>query len=164
MMIRNDWRLWVMVVIVLETVGCGITPPSGERAGVTLPQEGVPPAVQVVPSPAPQGSSAVVALLNSAAAKEHSGQYDQAAASLERALRLEPRNAMLWHRLSRVRMKQGQWQVAVDMAAKSNTLAGDNSELRSWNWAVIAEAKEQLGDRLGAQEARSRVNAGGATR
>jgi hypothetical protein len=71
---------------------------------------------------------------------------------------------MLWHRLARVRLKQGQWQTAVDTAAKSNSLAGGNAELQAWNWAVIAEAKERQGDRLGAQDARTRVDSSGSTR
>ena len=107
---------------------------------------------------------AVVALLDRAEARDRAGLYEQAAAALERALRLEPRNAMLWHRLARVRLNQGQWQDAVELAAKSNSLATGNPDLRGLNWAVIAEAKERQGDRQGAREARKRMEAEGAVR
>lgn len=153
---RNDWRLWAVVLIGMGLVGCGVTPPADERAILPAPQAQAP-AVKTVP--APPANPAVVALLNSADAKEQAGHYEQAAATLERALRLEPRNAMLWHRLARVRLHQGQWQVAVDTAAKSNSLAGGNADLQARNWAAIAEAKERLGDRQGAEAARARVNA-----
>jgi predicted Zn-dependent protease len=88
---------------------------------------------------------------------ERAGELEQAAATLERALRLEPRNAMLWHRLARLRLKQGQWRNAVDLAAKSNSLAGEDGNLQGWNWAVIAEAKERLGDAEGAAAARAHL-------
>lgn len=158
----HDSRRWPFLMFLgMGLAACGITQPGGERAAGPVPQEEAP-AVQG--SAGAQANPAVVALLNSAGAKEQAGSYEQAAAALERALRLEPRNAMLWHRLARVRLKQGQWQIAVDTAAKSNSLAGGNSELQAWNWAVIAEAKERQGDRLGAQDARTRVDSSGSTR
>ncbi len=144
------------LLLVIALAGCGVTPPAGERAAAPVAQAEMP-STQIAPGV--QGNPAVVALLGSADAKERAGNHEQAAAAVERALRLEPRNAMLWHRLARLRLKQGQWQTAVDMAAKSNALAGGNADLQAWNWAVIAEAKERLGDTLGAREARSRVDA-----
>ena len=58
-----------------------------------------------------------------------------------------------------MRIKQGQWQDAVDIAAKSNSLAAEDQVLQEWNWAVIAEAKERLGDSSGADAARAHLNA-----
>lgn len=149
-------RSSLLAGVLLVLAGCGAIPPAGEQGAV--PNANVTTSGGATASP-PQGSPAVVALLSSADAREQAGSYDQAAATLERALRLEPRNAMLWHRLARLRLKQGLWRNAADMAAKSNALAGGDAELQSWNWAVIAEAKERLGDSLGAQEARARVDA-----
>jgi tetratricopeptide (TPR) repeat protein len=154
-MMHDAWRWALLLLLGMGLAACGVTPPADEPAAGPSPQEEAP-AVQG--SAGAQANPAVVALLNSAGAKEQAGSYEQAAAALERALRLEPRNAMLWHRLARVRLKQGQWQTAVDTAAKSNSLAGGNAELQAWNWAVIAEAKERQGDRLGAQDARTRVD------
>ena len=47
----------------------------------------------------------VVALLDEAEAKMQSGDHATAAVTLERALRLEPKNAKLWHRLATVRLQ-----------------------------------------------------------
>ena len=105
----------------------------------------------------------MIALLGSAQSLGQAGNYEQAAAALERALRLEPRNAMLWHRLAQVRLSQGQWRNAIDFAAKSNSLAGGERKLQASNWLVIAQAKERQGDREGAQAARARVEATGGT-
>ena len=160
MMRTPDLRLGIVIMIATMAVGCGVTPPVGERP----PAPVVTPAPAPVPAPESQSPAAaappVVALLDSAAAKERAGHLEQAAATLERALRLEPRNAMLWHRLARLRLKQGQWQNAVELAAKSNSLAGSDSKLQSWNWAVIAEAKERLGDKQGAAAARAHLGDG----
>lgn len=141
------------MLVGMSLAGCAVTPRSEEQ--VIGPSQD---SSLERKNPTQQANPAVVALLDSAGAKEQAGNLEQAGGTLERALRLEPRNAMLWHRLARVRLKQGQLQAAVDMAAKSNSLAGENADLRSWNWAVIAEAKEQQGDREGAAAARARVS------
>ena len=64
-----------------------------------------------------------------------------AAASLERALRIEPRNAVLWNRLAHVRYEQKQYALASSLAAKSNTLAGRDAALRADNDRLIKQAK-----------------------
>lgn len=112
---------------------------------------------------ATQGNPAIVALLQTAEDQQLDGHYEQAAAALERALRLEPRNAMLWHRLAQVRLSQGQWGNAMDFAAKSNSLAGGQRDIQANNWLVIAQAKERQGDRDGARAARARAATNGAS-
>lgn len=167
MIMRMNWGRWAAPIVIVLLGGCGTTGPVHESPDAA-PAAAVAGPLPAVPEPAPAPAapaapaSAVVALLDSAATKERAGQLEQAAATLERALRLEPRNAMLWHRLARLRLKQGQWRNAVDFASKSNSLAGGNSELQGWNWAVIAEAKERLGDVQGAAAARAHL--GGADR
>jgi tetratricopeptide (TPR) repeat protein len=93
---------------------------------------------------APAGdASAVGTLLASAQQAQSSGNPAQAAATLERALRLEPRNAKLWHELARVRLAQGQPGLAEALARKSSTLAGDDADLRQRNNTLISEAQRQ---------------------
>lgn len=108
--------------------------------------------------PAPQ-SAAVVALLGNAERQESSGQYDSAAAALERALRIEPRNAALWQRLAEIRLQQKQPDQAETLAAKSNSLAGRNSALQAGNWRIIARARQQQGDADGARAAAATAQA-----
>ena len=72
---------------------------------------------------------------------------------LERALRIEPRNPVLWHELARIRLEQGQYRQAENMAAKSNMLTGTNRYLKAKNWRIIGEARNRLGDLQGAREA-----------
>ncbi len=103
------------------------------------------------PSPAP--SPAVLALLQEAEADSANGSLDNAAAALERAIRIQPRNAQLWQKLAEVRLKQHQPGLAEDLAKKSNVLAKNNKAMISKNWGLIAEARRKKGDMEGAAEA-----------
>ena len=105
------------------------------------------------PPPAPSTSPALLALMQEAEAESASGNLDNAAANLERAIRIQPRNAELWQKLAEVRLKQHQPGLAEDLAKKSNVLAKGNAALVRKNWAIIAEARRKKGDAEGAAEA-----------
>ena len=103
-----------------------------------------PPSPVSEPAPAPAaatGSAAVASLVTSARADAAAGRLVQAAASLERALRIEPRNARLWHELAQVRLRQRDYAQAASLANRSNTLAGPDAELRAANQRLIDEAR-----------------------
>jgi cytochrome c-type biogenesis protein CcmH/NrfG len=110
----------------------------------------LPPATEDRPV---SDNSAVVALMDNARADTAAGKPDSAVASLERALRIEPRNPRLWQELARLRLQQGQYQQAEGMATRSNSWAGDNKILRAENWRLIGEARLKRGDHQGAQAA-----------
>jgi tetratricopeptide (TPR) repeat protein len=100
---------------------------------------------------------AVIALQGEAEASLQSGDYDNAAATLERAIRIQPRNPALWHDLAEVRLKQQQPGLAEDLAKKSNLHAKGNAALIRSNWAVIAEARRMKGDSEGAADAQEKA-------
>jgi tetratricopeptide (TPR) repeat protein len=99
------------------------------------------------------GNQAVVALLESADRYVKINQLDKAGAALERALRIEPRNAGIWHDLAQVRLHQGQYQQAESLATKSNNISGVNRLLQSKNWKLISSARRAAGNMAGAEEA-----------
>lgn len=103
-----------------------------------------------------QKEPVITALLNDAEQFSKQGQSEKAVATIERALRIEPKNALLWHRFAVIRMQQQQWQQAIVMARKSNALAGDNRQLKSDNWGIMAAAYDSLGDKKKANEARNK--------
>jgi cytochrome c-type biogenesis protein CcmH/NrfG len=72
---------------------------------------------------------------------------------LERALRIEPRNAGIWHDLGQIRLHQRKFNQAESMAEKSNGLAGGNGALKARNWRLIANARRFAGDNAGADAA-----------
>lgn len=130
-----------------------------------MPPEEIPPAdiypnqpPAPSPPPAPKTFSlsappAVLALENEIEGSLRTGGYGEAAASLERAIRIQPKNPELWHVLSDVRLKQHQPGLAEDLAKKSNLLAKNNAELIRSNWIIIAESRRLKGDVAGASEA-----------
>lgn len=121
-----------------------------------LPEE---PSIQAEPlSSAPQMSAVAQKLLASSESQSSLGEWDSAANSLERALRLEPRNALLWSKLAGVRYQQQDWQQAVQLAAKSNTLSGQNVDLRRQNWNMMANAYDAIGDIQSAEKYRQMLS------
>ena len=154
-------------------------PPPSEGEGVAASEDGQ---VVMIPLPAPQaspratppqpqaGSSArtetprrsnpaVAMLLNQANEQRQAGQPEQAAASLERALKIEPSNAWLWHRLAQVRLEQGRYSEVAALAARSNSFARGDRVLMANNWLLIAQAERGLGRRDAAKAAEQRARA-----
>jgi predicted Zn-dependent protease len=128
--------------------------------GAVVPPLGTPqPPIEARPLPIPEARTgpkenvAVAGLMDSARNDASAGKFPSAAASLERALRIEPRNPRLWQELARVRLKQGDYVQAENLAARSTGWAGNDPQLRADNWRIIAAAREARGDRAGAQTA-----------
>lgn len=108
----------------------------------------------LTPAPEPVSEKpTVVALLESARSDVDAGRIDAATATVERALRIEPRNAALWHELANLRLRAGESEQAASLAAKSNALAGGNRALKAKNWRLIAQVRSDRGDVAGASEA-----------
>lgn len=115
--------------------------------------------VEPITEPAlPASSPAVIALLDNAEKERLAGRKDHAAASIERALGLEPQSALLWSRLAVIRLEQGNWQQAVVLAGKSNSLSRNDRNLQFQNWRVIERAKTGMGDIAGAAAARQMIS------
>jgi len=118
----------------------------------------VPPGDSAVPpGQARPVNPAVVALLNDANRALQSDRYDRAAASIERALAIEPRNAWLWHRLAIARLRQDDLGQAAALAAKSNSLATADRRLQSDNWGIIAEVHRRRGEVTAARSAEQKA-------
>ena len=108
------------------------------------------PVSDSAPAPTPAAAPrvenvAIAGLMDSARADLAAGRLANAAASLERALRIEPRNPRLWHELARVRMSQGDYAQAENLAARSNTWVGNDSDLRAANVRLITQARTAQG-------------------
>jgi hypothetical protein len=134
-----------------------VLPEEPQPWGVELPS-----AVPAAPPPEPKTFSlaappAVLALESDIEGNLKSASYADAAASLERAIRIQPKNPELWHVLAEVRLKQNQPGLAEDLAKKSNLLAKNNAELIHSNWNIIAESLRLKGDAAGATEAMAKA-------
>jgi len=105
----------------------------------------------------PQSSNVVVALLSEAELSYQQGNLDESVITIERALRIEPRNPLLLYKLAVLRLQQGQAELAENLAKKSELLAVGNTQLKKKNWLLIAEARDQLGKQDAAQAARRKA-------
>jgi len=141
-------RFFAVLLVLLAACA---TPPEAPPAG--QPE----PAPQTEPPPPPVARSehtAVAGLMETARADAAAGKLSTAAASIERALRIEPRNPRLWQELARIRLQQGQFVQVESVAARSNSFAGADNALRAENWRLIAQSREARGDADGARTAR----------
>ncbi len=125
------------------------SPVAREQKAAPKESAAPPPAASPSPAspaaaPAPEASQttspAVADMLKKAERLVKAKKLGSAVATLERALRLEPKNPMIWHRLALVRQQQGRLAQAADLAAKSNALLGENAPLRAQNDSLIAKA------------------------
>jgi len=124
-----------------------------------------PPITSTTPSGIPGGGLSadekldgpVLALLSSAREQQGSGNLSGAAASLERAQRIAPREPQVLYRLAEVRLEQGDAEQAEQIAQRALSYAGDRPPLQGALWDVIARSREQRGDLTGAAQARARA-------
>ena len=154
----------VLPLLALVVAGCAAvvqTPGPAPQPAPELPPSSLPAPEPSSPIPpaARTESIAIAGLMDGARTDAAAGRLVNAAAQIERALRIEPRNPRLWQVLARVRLKQGDYMQVEGLAARSNSWARDDPMLRAENWRLIAQAREARGDAQGAlvaQEAAAR--------
>ncbi len=100
---------------------------------------------------------AVGALAMSADQSHSSGNLDAAVATIERAIRIEPRNPALYYKLAELRLKQSKPRLAEDLAKKSALLASNNPALKKQSWLLIGNARVMQKDYAGAKAARAKA-------
>lgn len=115
-----------------------VPPPTVIRPG---PPPSAPPAA-VPPTPQLPATDSLVALADRQAA---AGDVAQAAAQLERALRIRPQDPVLWQKLAWLRLRNGEFEQAAALAARSDSLAGNNATLRAENRRItdLAQARQR---------------------
>ena len=153
---KNRFGLFFVSAWLLLLAGCAglATPPSGTTTPEAQAQQaGEGAIIEPVPKAGMSGNRAVIALLDRAQLDNNAGEREAAGASLERALRIEPRNPWLWLELAQVRLAQGQYAQAITLARKSHSFAGHQPRLQSENWQVIGRARVAQGDKAGAEQA-----------
>jgi Flp pilus assembly protein TadD len=149
-------KMRFLLIAFVFLAGCETLPETPPAAPPVSTPETAPPTQPEAPPPpiARPETTAVAGLMESARNDADAGKLSTAAAALERALRIEPRNPRLWQELARVRLQQRQFVQAESTAARSNSFAGNDGALRAENWRLIAQSREARGDEEGARAAR----------
>jgi cytochrome c-type biogenesis protein CcmH/NrfG len=93
-------------------------------------------------------------LLQQSRQQQQYGDYGQAAATLERAIRIDPTEPAVWLELARVRYAENNWPQAEQLARKAFALAGVASPLQADATRLIDDALVMQGRPLEAGESR----------
>lgn len=125
------------------------TPPSEQREPSRLPETLQPepeaePEPELMQRPEPVRPGPAHRLYTQAESARKAGQPGQAEMLIERALRIEPRNALYWHALAQVKYDQGQFAQTVQLCLKAESLARGNPELRHYNRILMELADRNL--------------------
>lgn len=129
-----------------------IPPPTPQSVPIPVPpSEPLPmpapePEVSRQSVPVPQEGKAAATLLASARQNRESGRLGQAEMILERALRVEPRNARLWYEMAQIKFDQREYRQAVQFCIKSKSLAGRDYDLIEQNRVLMEKASRELGE------------------
>lgn len=144
-------------------------PAPGAASEPWSPNSGVSGGYGSVPAPvAPSGipgglaqdeqlDGPVLALLTTAQQQQGGGDLNGAAASLERAQRIAPREPQVLYRLAEVRLAQGDAAQAEQFARRGLSYAAGRPALQASLWNLIAQARERQGDAAGAAQAREQA-------
>ncbi len=89
-----------------------------------------------------RSNKASTQLIETASRQYEEGKLDQAAATLERALQIQPGNPATLHYLGVLRLEQGQYDQAEVLAVRSNQRVGNNRALRNRNFQLIQAAQK----------------------
>jgi len=109
--------------------------------------------VQVFPLQSP----AVKSLLADAQNAEAQGDYDLAAVSLERALRIQARDPEILQFMAEIQLHKKDYEQALNFAVRSYDAGSRVGEICSRNWHTISVARDHSGDSQGAAEAIERA-------
>ncbi|MFO1405952.1 MAG: hypothetical protein U1F08_00325 [Steroidobacteraceae bacterium] len=129
-----------------------IVPPSSGEPEITAPTP-TPLPKERPKAPAATLSPASKALVSQAQAQRRKGDLPGATVTLERALRIEPNNPLLWIEMGRLRMDQRNYAQAEAMGRKALAMAVGDDRTQSQAWQLIADSLKARGKNPQAQEA-----------
>ena len=125
-----------------------------------------PPAVLEPPAPRPRPkrppatlSPASQALVAQAQALRKKGDLPGASVTLDRALRIEPNNPLLWIEMGRLRMDQRNYAQAENMGRKALAMSVGDDATQSQAWELIAQSLRARGRNSEATEAMDKARA-----
>jgi tetratricopeptide (TPR) repeat protein len=117
-----------------------------------------PPPVVELPRERPRRPPATLApasraLVAQAEAQRKKGDLPGASVSLDRALRIEPNNPLLWIETGRLRMDQRNYPQAENMARKALSMSVGDDATQSAAWELIGQSLKARGRNAEAEEA-----------
>ena len=90
--------------------------------------------------------AAVQSLLTYAQAAMEINDYNQAEMHIERAVRIEPQNPLLWHTMAKIKFNQNQYGQVINFCLKSNSMNTGQNQLKKDNLLLMASAYYMMGE------------------
>jgi tetratricopeptide (TPR) repeat protein len=134
------------------------TPPPDAEPVVETPPPAPPPRERPKASAATL-SPASKALVSQAQAQRKKGDLPGATVSLDRALRIEPNNPLLWIEMGRLRMDQRNYPQAENMGRKALAMSVGDDGTQAMAWQLISDSLRARGKNIQAQEATEKAKA-----
>lgn len=144
----------------------GNTPnvPSAPQPTTTEPVAPQPPVTAT--RPLPESSAPVIrepvlgaaarSLVSQAQAQLAARNFPMASASVERALRIEPENPLLWIELAKVRQAEGNYSQAENLARRALSRSTQAPKAQAAAWGVIADSYRARGRNTEAKQAQAK--------
>lgn len=124
----------------------------------TLPAVVEPPAPRPRPKRPPATlSPASQALVAQAQSQRKKGDLPGASVTLDRALRIEPNNPLLWIEMGQLRMDQQNFAQAENMGRKALSMSVGDDATQSQAWELIAQSLRARGRNAEAAEAMAKA-------
>lgn len=130
--------------------------PSPETPGPAQPLPSTPTPTPPRPKTLSAASKALVAQAQSQSA---AGNDSLAAATIERALRIESDNPLLWLELAKIKQNEGNAPQAENLARKALSMATGDNKTQAAAWRLIAESFRARGRNPEARDADAKANA-----
>lgn len=143
---------------VLATPTEALPPPAGAEPAI----DALPPAP--LPRERPRTAPATLspaskALVAQAQAQRKKGDLPGASVSLDRALRIEPNNPLLWIEMGRLRMDQRNFPQAENMGRKALAMSVGDDRTQSSAWQLISDSLRARGKNPEAEDAAAKARA-----
>lgn len=134
----KSFLIFAVVLVSMLNLGCGISPKRVRPAEVSeVTQESESKKNINI-----RGSNAVIALMQKAQEQSKAGKNAAAGATIERALRIDPKNPALWYNLALVKYTLGECASVINLAKKSNSFLADKHQLAHKNRQLISECRK----------------------
>lgn len=138
----------------VEVTALNVRPNISASSNITVgPSENINRQVKAPEVVAVAQKPAAVALLNTAKYQSDSGKMRAAQSSLERALRISPKDPEVYYSLAQVHSRLGEFVQAEQVALKGVEVAAGQSAKLKRLWKLVANIRTEAGDRSGANQA-----------
>ena len=129
----------MVLLMVALTAGCGTLPATSQPATAEDYPVGPEPDRARVMNPAS------ASLLEQSRTQQQSGNLAQAAATLDRAVRIDPSEPAVWLALARLRYAESNWAQAEQLARRAESLSAADSSVAHDARSLVAEALRRQG-------------------